>query len=95
MRDFVRPLAKDVNAVDEHFATLNCVVFVPGHDFSERAFTGAIRAHQRVHFAFRNGEIESFKDGLPINGNMEIFDLIEDSFFQIKMFGDRRFRISK
>ena len=74
VRNFVRLLAEDVDAVEEHFATLDCVVFVTGHDFSERALTGAIGAHQCVHLAFRNREIESLKDGLPINGNMEIFD---------------------
>jgi hypothetical protein len=27
-----------------------------------------------VHFAFRDREIETLEDGLPIDGNMEIFD---------------------
>ena len=74
MRDFVWLLAEDVDAIEEHFAALDCVVFVAGHDFSERALTGAIGAHQCMHFAFWDREIKTLKDGLPIDGNMEIFD---------------------
>ena len=74
MRNFVRLLAKDVDAVEEHFATLDRVVLVAGHDFSERAFTRTIGAHKREHFAFRDCQIKTLKDGLPIDGNMEIFN---------------------
>ncbi len=44
------------------------------HDLGERALTGAIRAHKCVYFALRNSEIEVFKDGLAIDGDIEIFD---------------------
>ena len=45
MRNFVRLLAEDVDAVEEHFAAFDRVVLVAGHDFSERALAGAIGAH--------------------------------------------------
>src|ERR1044071_5162184 len=50
---------------------------MPGQRLRKRALTGAVRPHDRVHFAIANREIHALEDLISRNGDAETLDLEE------------------
>ena len=46
-----------------------------GQDVRERALAGAVRPHDRVHFAGADGEVDALENGLVFDAGLEIGDL--------------------
>ena len=65
---------EDIFAVHRDLALGDLVIGMAGHYFGERAFARAVRAHDRMHFAARNGQTQAADDLLVADRDMEIFN---------------------
>jgi hypothetical protein len=48
---------------------------VAAEDFAQRAFAGAVRAHDGVDFTGVDGEVQAFEDFAAGDLGVEVFDL--------------------
>lgn len=56
-----------------HAAAGHLIVFTSGKRGGERTFTGTVRAHNGMHFAGANVQIQSAQDLFVFNGDLQIF----------------------
>ncbi len=74
-----RPLVgihvEQVVPVVEHFAARDLVLRVPGQHARERALAGPVRAHDGVHFAGVDVEIDALEDLLVLGFDLKVLDI--------------------
>ncbi len=63
-----------VLALVKNMTRCDFIIFAPGQDVGKRAFAGAVRPHNCVHFTFGNGERNPFQDFLTFafDGDMQV-----------------------
>ena len=61
-------------AVHRDLAFGHVIIGMAGHDFGERAFPRAVRAHNGVHFATGHSQTQAADDLLIAYRDMEVFD---------------------
>ena len=86
-RDFERGLKRHKNAfvaailglelqevltVEDHFAFGHLIFGIAHQDVGERRFARAVGAHEHVHFAIANGEIDAAKYFFAFDGGVEV-----------------------
>ena len=74
-RALVRIHVEQVLPVVEHFPARHLVFGVPGQRAGERALAGAVRAHDGVHFAGFDVEIDALEDLFVLGLHLEILDI--------------------
>src|SRR5262249_47743816 len=70
---FIRLKFQQVFAVHQDLTGDHVVIGVPGQNLGQSAFSRAIWAHQRVHFAARNVQAQSAHNLLIGNGDAQVF----------------------
>ena len=70
----VRRQAEDALPVQQDIAPGDLVVRVAGDGVGQRALAGAVRPHQRVHFALADGQVDALQDRLAFDGDVQVFD---------------------
>ena len=70
----VRRHLEQVFALEQDFAAGDFIARLAGDDMRERRFAGAVRPHDRVHFAFVHGERQPVEDLTILDTDLQIFD---------------------
>ena len=70
---FVRLEFQEVFAVHQDLAAGHVVIGMPGQNLGQRAFAGAIWAHDGVHFAAGNAQTQSAHNLLIADGDAQVF----------------------
>ena len=66
-RSLIRFELENILAIHQHLALDDMIIGMTGEHFGERAFTGAVRPHDGVDFAARNGKAEPAHDLFPVD----------------------------
>src|SRR4029078_12899641 len=69
---------EQILAVELDGAAGDLVAALAGEDVGERALAGAVRPHDRVHFARTDGEVDALENGLVFDAGLEGGDLAHD-----------------
>ena len=64
-----------LSSIEKDVAAGHLVVGMAGHDLGERAFAGAVLAHDGMHFALRNFKAHAFQDFAVADVGAEVLDL--------------------
>ena len=71
----LRTEVEQILAVVTHRTVGDLVAFATGKHLGQRAFAAAVGAHDGVHFAGVNRQINPFQDRLALHPGLQIFDL--------------------
>ena len=72
---------KDILAVEQHLAVGDLVVVLAGEHVGERRLAGAVRAHDGVHGAFLDRQVEAVEDFLAVDLDVQVFDFKQSHSF--------------